>query len=203
MGRAQCEALQEQMKDNLEIAKDIELIVVSPMRRTLETVQLGLGWLLEKQIPVQVRGEWQETSNSPCDTGTDIRVIEKEYPSFNFDTVFPEWPSKTGRWAFTQEAIEQRGRDCRNWLMNRPEKAIAVVSHSAFLRIGIVPMKWSNADYRIFDFAKGGSNELVEWSLTADNGGGMGRSPLGFMYPTPSDFALLNEVARDRAGEAV
>ena len=159
------------------------------MRRTLQTLQEGLGWLLEKGVPVQLRAEWQENSNKPCDSGTPIRVLAKEYPGFDFSTVSPEYPSKEGKWEFSESAIIQRGIDCRRWLRSRPEKVIMVVSHSAFLRTAISPTRFYNADYRIFDFAETGDN-LVQWPLTDKGGGGMGRSPKEPYYHDPADFTL-------------
>jgi broad specificity phosphatase PhoE len=155
-------------------------------------------------VPVQPRGEWQENSIAACDTGTSIKYLTEEYPQFDFNTVCPEWPAKTGLYAFTEEAIARRGRECRAWLKARPEKVIAVVSHSAFLRVGISHYKWANADYRIFEFADDG-DQLVQWQLTEKRGGGMGRSPKEPIYPSPSDFELWQPkdkpAAVERGGE--
>ncbi|KAI4134911.1 MAG: hypothetical protein LQ347_001119 [Umbilicaria vellea] len=129
-----------------------------------------------------------ENSDKPCDTGTPIAAISTEFPSFDFNTVSPEYPSKEGRWAFSVAAITQRGRDCRQWLKSRPEKVIAVVTHSGFLRLGVSHTKYANADYRVFDFADDTSDELVEWESTEHQGGGMGKSEKGTAYTRGSDF---------------
>ena len=191
------------------------------MRRTLQTTEASLAWVVEKGVPVQIRGEWQgtlspnadlhswttaqhdqltlyslrshidiENSDKPCDTGTPISTISKEFPKLSFSTVFPEYPAKTGRWAFSDAAIIQRGKDCRQWLKNRAEKVIAIVSHSGFLRVGVSHINYENADYRVFNFANDGSDVLVEWQLTRDNNGGMGRSgnkPIGHCAVTESE----------------
>lgn len=120
-----------------------------------------------------------ENSDEPCDTGTPIATISKDFPSFDFSTVSPEYPSKEGRWAFSDAAIVQRGLDCRQWLMSRPEKVIAVVTHSGFLRRGVSHASYANADYRVFDFADGASDKLLEWESTDHRGGGMGKSEKG------------------------
>ena len=138
---------------------------------------------------MQPRAEWQENSDMPCDQGSAIDMIAAEFPEFNFDTVSPEFPDKTGRWKFTEEAIRQRGIDCRKWLRSRPETVIAVVTHSAFLRIAISPTRFANADYRVFDFLEN-TDELKQWSLTEERGGGMGRSPKGVPVILPTDFGL-------------
>lgn len=157
------------------------------MRRTLQTAQTALNWLIERGVPVQPRGEWQENSNAPCDTGTPVAQLAEDFPSIDFDTVFPEYPSKNGRWAYTPEAVAQRGRECRRWLKARPEKVIAVVSHSAFLRIGVSHTKFHTADYRVFSF-EDADDELIEWNFTVENEGGLGKSRKGKSYAAPSDF---------------
>ena len=105
-------------------------------------------------------------------------MLEASFPDFSFDTVDPIYPAKVGRYASRREAVLRRGADCRAWLRARPEKVIAVVSHSGFLRVGVCRCSFANADYRLFDFAAD-SDALVEWDLTRHNGGGMGRSRKG------------------------
>ena len=52
LGEQQCAELQESLK-NSEIAHKVELIVVSAMRRTLQTATLGLDFLInDKKIEV-------------------------------------------------------------------------------------------------------------------------------------------------------
>ena len=188
LGLRQCRDLQDHMQKHLDISHKVELIVSSPLRRTLQTTQGGLQWLIERGVPVHARGEWQENSDAPCDRGRNVDILRKEFPSFNFDNVGNEWPTKTGRFAFTREAVEKRAINCRQWLRSRPEKVIAVVSHGAFLRIGISHRWYANADYRVFGFAADGSDELVEWELTEEKGGAMGRSPKGAAYAEDIDF---------------
>lgn len=59
LGFEQAEQLQDSLQQCLNLAAKVELIVVSPMRRTLQTVQYSLQWLISQGVPVQLRGEWQ------------------------------------------------------------------------------------------------------------------------------------------------
>lgn len=185
------------------------------MRRTLQTAEQSLGWLIKRGVPVILRpgkdrpgvnpiplllsilrtagidnsvcieigqlltrlccAEWQENSAKPCDTGTSISVMKKEWPQFDWSTVDPVYPAKTGLYEFSKRGLRERGIAARKWLRNRPEKVIAVVSHSGFMRIGVSYKNYNNADFRIFDFAEGFEKiggKLVEWELTEANGGG-------------------------------
>ena len=119
-------------------------------------------------------------------------MMKHEFPSVSFDTVDPFYPSKTGHYAFTQEAILKRAADFRAWLKKRPEKVIAVVSHSGFLRVGVSNCAYANADYRVFDFANekpGNGDALIEWELTREKGGGLGHSEKGWFGVASSNWA--------------
>lgn len=76
-----------------------------------------------------------ETADVPCDTGTDVRVLKEEMGDKPVDLtrVKEGWNVKTGKWAPTADAIDQRAREARQWLKARPEDEIVVVTHGGFL----------------------------------------------------------------------
>ena len=61
LGVSQCRDLEACLQEHLPVAQKTGLIVVSPMRRTLQTASIGLRWLIDRGTPVQLRGEWQGT----------------------------------------------------------------------------------------------------------------------------------------------
>ncbi|KAH6629771.1 histidine phosphatase superfamily [Boeremia exigua] len=197
LGRQQSAELHESLKAN-DLANKTDLIVVSPMRRTLETMTIGLDWLIKKGVPVHPDANWHENADKPCDTGNTMDVIGKEYPQYDFSGVDPLYPDKTTNlatnpYAFTQKAIVARGQTCLKDLYSRPEKVIAVVSHSGFLRTAVCERSFFNADWRVFDFddvesQKQGKFVLKEWELTEKKGGGMGRSDVGVFGIVDGDF---------------
>ncbi|KAF2797808.1 phosphoglycerate mutase-like protein [Melanomma pulvis-pyrius CBS 109.77] len=208
LGEQQCAELQESLK-KAQIADEVELIVVSAMRRTLQTAALGLDWLItEKKIEVLPDAGWQENADKPCDTGCPITTMASEFPAFDFSKVDPLYPDKTTNlatnpYAFTRRAILARGQTCLKSLYMRPEKVIAVVSHSGFLRTAVCHRRFFNADWRVFDFDEEAMEEskrkgegldgegeflLKEWKETEENGGGMGRSEKGIIKVLPTDF---------------
>ena len=182
------------------------------MRRTLQTASYGLSWLVKRGVRIAPRSEWQglpsfsalsrqgkadqktdlECSNKPSDTGSAVSILTKEFPDIDFSELKDdlEWPSKTGRALYSKSAVARRGKEARLWLRQRPEKVIAVVSHSTFLRTGVVHARFANADYRVFEFADGLEDnlELVEWKDTKERGGAMGRSPRGSEGVEPGGF---------------
>jgi broad specificity phosphatase PhoE len=64
LGEQQSSELHEALKDN-KLANAAELIVVSPMRRTLQTASIGLDWLIKKGTPVLPDANWHETADKP------------------------------------------------------------------------------------------------------------------------------------------
>ncbi|KAL2256444.1 hypothetical protein VTK26DRAFT_1645 [Humicola hyalothermophila] len=59
-GRQQALELREHLKAHLPPGRKIQLIVVSPLRRALETCLLALDWLIEDGVPVEPDARWQE-----------------------------------------------------------------------------------------------------------------------------------------------
>lgn len=197
--------LSEHMRAHSSLSGRIELIVASPLRRTLQTALYGFSWLAQAGIPILARAEWQgqllpsapyqslpaenppaEITNHPCDTGSDVAQLKQEFPTIDFSTLDTLYPSKTGPYLYSEEATLQRGRDALLWLFSRPESVIAVVSHASFLRTSVVRSRFANADYRVYDMTS--ESELVEWESSKQAGGAMGRSPTGTVGVRSGDF---------------
>jgi hypothetical protein len=107
-----------------------------------------------------------ETTEKPCDVGTPVSELTREFPGFDFSGLDPVYPDKTSpkgsRYHFTRGAILARGQECLQSLYDRPEKVIVVVSHSAFLRSGVSGRWYANTDFRIFDFAESSAEQHRE-----------------------------------------
>lgn len=115
----------------------IDLVVASPIKRTMYTALLGFGTDLERTgMKVLAMPELQETSDLPCDTGSSPEELAKELDGKPVDLslVQPGWNNKKMKYAANSRAIESRAREARLWLMSRPEKDIVVVTHGTHLR---------------------------------------------------------------------
>lgn len=63
LGIEQCKKLHEHLIKNESLINDVQLIVVSPMRRTLQTADIGLSDLIKKRkVDVKLDGGWQGES---------------------------------------------------------------------------------------------------------------------------------------------
>ncbi|KFZ13676.1 hypothetical protein V501_03592 [Pseudogymnoascus sp. VKM F-4519 (FW-2642)] len=175
----QCDTLRAALK---QLPLEIDLIVSSPMRRTLQTTTNALGWRMAEGCPAIALAEFQENSAKPCDTGSDAAAMAAEWSAFDWSEVDPVFPAKTGLYEFSKDGLTRRGVEARKWLRGRKEKVIAVVSHAGFLRVGVSYCQYANADFRVFEFAEGEEEiggRLVEWELTEERAGGLGKSEKG------------------------
>ncbi|KAM0347415.1 hypothetical protein ACHAPU_004936 [Fusarium lateritium] len=183
-GEGQCALLRENLVSTFSSAVDNPddmAIIVSPMRRTLQTAMLSLDWLVERGVKIEGNADWQENSAQPCDTGSPISSVSPDFPKVNMSNVDALWPDKTSstaeRYAYTKKSILARGRRALDDLHKRSEKLIFVVSHSGFLRLGVVGYWFFNSDYRMFDFeAEGDESELRVKQHEKTLSGGLGLS---------------------------
>ncbi|KAH7324430.1 histidine phosphatase superfamily [Stachybotrys elegans] len=203
-GLEQCVTLRQNLLDRFSSVKNAA-IVVSPMRRTLQTACLSLDWLIERGAKIEANADWQETSAKPCDTGSPAEAMAKEFPQVDFSSLDKVWPDKTSpqgqRYAYTKQAILGRGRLGISDLVNRSEDVIFVVSHSGFMRVGVVGWWFFNSDYRIFTFAEGTDEPLKRLHQSDETiKGGLGLSwdeevELGTGLPDPeAEAASASEI---------
>lgn len=198
LGFEQCTKLREVLRTTLPGRLDPDLVLVSPMTRTLQTAMASLDWLQARGVPFEAHAGWQETTDNPCDVGLEIEEVAKLFPSVDFshvDPVFPEKKTPAAQlYAFNRRALVTRAQTVLAELYARPEKVVAVVSHSAFLSKAVSGSMYANADFRIFSFetpvaadsAEALSTQhpdlpplvyrLRQWDETQQGHGGMGWS---------------------------
>lgn len=61
LGHEQCKKLQEHLQTQQPLASQIEYVVTSPMRRTLQTMQESLEWTIKEGVKVDIDIRWQGT----------------------------------------------------------------------------------------------------------------------------------------------
>ncbi|KAI4760115.1 hypothetical protein E4T52_04293 [Aureobasidium sp. EXF-3400] len=118
----------------------VDAVVASPMKRTVYTALYSFAPAIkDKHLKVFALPELQETSDLPCDTGSNVADLEAEFRnqpvdlSYMYTPPAKAWNSKLGKWSATASAVDDRARIAREWLYNRPEKEIVVVTHGGFL----------------------------------------------------------------------
>ncbi|KAI1130233.1 histidine phosphatase superfamily [Nemania abortiva] len=160
-GIEQCKPLADQLEASFPYSTEGCRIIVSPLSRTLQTVQHSLGWLLDQGVPVVARAEWQEDTANPCDVGAERSELEKAWPSYDFSQLDPVYPQKTGLYGPSEETIRERAAVVRRWLSEQPDKCIIVVTHSGFLNRVVQGPRYRNVEYRAYKTEKSDSGEVT------------------------------------------
>mmetsp|Transcript_43313 Transcript_43313/g.79275 ORF Transcript_43313/g.79275 Transcript_43313/m.79275 type:complete len:279 (-) Transcript_43313:294-1130(-) len=157
-GIEQCNQLAQHTK-NLEV----EAVLVSPLTRCLDTSRLSFPHLYDNgdasknnnPVPFIAHEEWRETVNFLCDCRRPTHVLEKNYPRVSFDCLShdhdPIWShyekiygSHTAHTSMRESGdadyLYNRTHSAWKALLNRPEKHLALVGHSAFFMHMFTPL---------------------------------------------------------------
>ncbi|EEB07862.1 phosphoglycerate mutase family protein [Schizosaccharomyces japonicus yFS275] len=145
-GIQQCEGLRKKLAD----AKlPFDIIVSSPFRRALQTVELALTEYLQgdNRLPhVVVSPLFEEFGDLPCDHGSLVYELERQFPAFNFeqcnDGIFPE---KQDLYASTPDMLKRRCQIAKRFLDSLPYDRILVVTHATLLRFLLSDLNSSEA----------------------------------------------------------
>lgn len=115
------------------------LLVVSPLRRTLQTALNAFGsWIKTeakngKLIKFICNADIQETGEINCDCGSPLSTIrsefEKEHPFIDFSELAEDWHLKVGEYRDQGPLLTKRFNRFTRWLMDQPEETIVVVAH--------------------------------------------------------------------------
>ncbi|KAH9816235.1 histidine phosphatase superfamily [Melampsora americana] len=165
-GQEQCLELNQRTSSNIQ--KSAQLLVTSPLRRTLQTTLIGFPQLIDElggRSAIIALPQLQENGSSPADTGSSRLDLErdKEFEGIDFSLLDDGWNSKSGVWSSDEDSLRQRAGWTRKWLAARPEEEIVVVSHGGALRYITEDYAdyepWGNTEYRTYTF----SNELSDY----------------------------------------
>jgi len=169
--------------DTHPVLKDteIELIVSSPLSRTIQTTILVFKEKLETDHPevagdqveepsqsekqrerkIILHPDMQETGDVNCDTGkpleetwdnlkTSVEAHIKLQPSMlctKLLDINPKWHKKEGDYAHDGKKIKARLRRFTKWLLNRPERNIAIVGHHNIF-LALLEFSFMNCEVR-------------------------------------------------------
>ncbi len=118
---------------NSDSINDIELIIVSPLLRTLQTAD---NIFKNKNIPMLALDCVMEYPQGldQCNHRKSIKEYKYCYPKVDFSHIehdeYPFWKKYEME---SIESLEKRIQKMKDFIISRPEKNIAIVSHSSFL----------------------------------------------------------------------
>ena len=132
LGRAQADVLHDEVIGR----REIELVVVSPLTRAVQTT---LAAFAGHPAPRLVHDLPREHLQSFCDIGRAPAALSREFPALAFDHLADPWwhvgENVEGPFApEPDELLTARVAGFAEWLSARPEAEIAVVGHGGFLR---------------------------------------------------------------------
>jgi len=180
LGTSQCAELQSTHFPQ-STQKSISLVTASPLSRTLHTANLTFGPALQNgkcQPRILAIPDAQETSDFPCDTGSDVDLLhaivqEQNWPT-DLSLVKEGWNVKTlqNRYSPAGEAIKRRARDARVLLRQKARELhvagddaveIVLVAHGAYMHYisddwedaaKFTSTGWENCEFRTYHFEK-------------------------------------------------
>ncbi|KAL1594625.1 hypothetical protein SLS60_010386 [Paraconiothyrium brasiliense] len=186
LGHEQCAKLSATYPNH----NTIDLIIASPIRRTIQTAAFSFGPALSRpEVLFLLDPKLQELGSHDADRGLDlpdlqewIKETEKEgekkvkfdWEKIDTSAVEEGWNSKQGYWAYEANAIYTRAADMRSSLFSRDENHIVLVSHGAIshfltedweIEDPMLGTNWSNCEVREYVFSedsKDGDAHLVE-----------------------------------------
>ncbi|KAF1967090.1 phosphoglycerate mutase-like protein [Bimuria novae-zelandiae CBS 107.79] len=186
LGHEQC----TQLSATYPHHNSIDLVIASPIRRTIQTASFSFGpALVRREVPFLLDPKLQELGSHDADRGLDVHDLkawlaetEKEgagkvpfhWNKIDTSAVEEGWNSKKGYWAYEANAIYTRAADMRNALFGRSEDHVVLVTHGAIAHFltedwevedPMLGTNWSNCEVREFVFSetsKEGDAHLVE-----------------------------------------
>eukprot|EP00823_Brevimastigomonas_motovehiculus_P006229 TRINITY_DN5065_c0_g1_i1.p1 TRINITY_DN5065_c0_g1~~TRINITY_DN5065_c0_g1_i1.p1 ORF type:complete len:307 (+),score=21.84 TRINITY_DN5065_c0_g1_i1:37-921(+) len=141
--------MQSKSVDTSTISPTPQVVIVSPLTRTLETCRNIFIDQKECKIAIEVNPICRELITTCTDHGRDPHVLAKAFPEFKFDHLSPVWwycedhckadedchrMYLKSRKLEPFESLDARIDQFVQELIQRPEEVIAVVLHADFLR---------------------------------------------------------------------
>ena len=131
---------------------DFDLLLCSPLTRTLETFSLIFPSPISNTIILPFVREHLDHS---CDVGRQPSILKKEFNNLNFDEIENFWwnnniPIDEKKINYESiDDLDKRIQKFKNWINERPEKKIALVSHGTFIS-RIIHFFLNNCEFEIW-----------------------------------------------------
>jgi len=128
-----------------------DLILVSPMRRTIETAFAAFTpafFDTRESLPIEVWPDLREAYDAVCNHGSPISVLQKEYPHLDFSECNSEWTYEK----HTHSGAEQRAERVRQRLKEHPAQKIVLITHRGFIGHLVESRKFGNCEVGLFRF---------------------------------------------------
>lgn len=160
-GQEQCKHL----SSTFPYFDSIDLVCASPIRRAIQTASISMEpYLQSGKNKILALPLAQEAPAEPANTPSGIKRLQNEYGNIvNFERCLElsGYDSKSGTFAPDSKSLEARAVTLRQFLRDREEEEIVVVSHGEFLHYVSrdvddkgkqINGNWENTEYRSYIF---------------------------------------------------
>lgn len=106
---------------------DVELVVSSPLTRTLETSLIAF----ESKTPVALEMLHEKAGKYSWDGRRCLSELKEKFPEVNFDLIDDEIDPLWTEERESKESLVSRAESCIHWIQGRSEIDIAVIGHGA------------------------------------------------------------------------
>lgn len=111
-----------------------DLVITSPLTRTLQTMKLALG---DRKIRTVVTPIVRERADRLSDTGKSLSELERRYKGFEFKHFDDSWKSFDNSLGFvpeTKESLMRRVELFKEYLKTQEFESMLLVSHGNFIK---------------------------------------------------------------------
>ncbi|KAF2020865.1 phosphoglycerate mutase family protein-like protein [Aaosphaeria arxii CBS 175.79] len=177
LGEQQCSELWTTHASTL---KNVDLIIASPLRRTLYTALLTFKSHLAANPSLRIVAlpDIQETTALPCDTGSSPEALReefKDYPAVDLSLVQEGWNEKhEGAYRPRTDLIARRTARARRFFRECEGLEVAVVAHGGLMHfltedwagsMAGTGTGWKNCELRTYTFDESGEAASENASL--------------------------------------
>lgn len=127
-GKIQCKQFASKGDDILP-----DLIVISPMNRTLQTATFCFPSLVHTIPWVAIEAIREISTPHPYNQRSSLADLRIMYPHVDFSHVLHEFDPLPNDRKETADEVAARGEEFLEWLSKRKEQNIVVVTHAVFL----------------------------------------------------------------------
>lgn len=126
-GREQCERL----RDDFPFHDQVDCIMASPIRRTIQTALIGLAPAINQRgLQLLLTPRAQETSSKPSDTGSSLAKLQDEFgDKIDAQRMTKAWNTNTGEWSMDAESIESHVVQLRRFIHGLDCDQAVLVAH--------------------------------------------------------------------------
>ncbi|KAF4984706.1 hypothetical protein FZEAL_147 [Fusarium zealandicum] len=150
------------VQQNLVVEPD--LILVSPMTRTIQTALIVFGHLFDsssanKKVEVQIWPDLREAHDAICNKGVARADLTAKFPQFDFSACHVEWdyPEHTPDIAVARAgSVRQR---LKHLATSGGYKNIVLITHRGFIAYMVQGARFNPCDYRSYQFAQEDADE--------------------------------------------